>query len=76
MVFIDYLLQSKCSDFKAGDALRSRTRYRALDETAVFGAICPHDFPLKMLSLKHGERCATCSIFVCDVCIHVSNMTL
>ena len=49
--------QSSCSEFKAGDALRSRSRYHALDETAVFGAICRHDLPIQMLSLKHGERC-------------------
>ena len=48
--------QNRCSDFKAGDAIRSRSRYHALDETAVFGAICRHDFPIRMLSLKHGER--------------------
>lgn len=54
-------IQGKCSDFKAGDALRSRSRYKALDETAVLGAICRHDFPLRMLSLKHGERYA-CTI--------------
>ena len=36
--------QNRCSDFKAGDALTSR--YHALDETAVFGAICRHDFPI------------------------------
>ena len=51
-----HFAQNQCSDFKAGDVLRSRSRYCALDETAVFGAVCRHDFPLAMLNLKHGER--------------------
>ena len=48
--------QESCSQFCAGDTLRSRTRYIALDETAIFGGMCRHDIPLCMLSLKHGER--------------------
>ena len=40
----------------AGDAVRSRHRYKALSETAVFGRGCRHEFPKKFLSLKHGER--------------------
>ena len=32
--------------------LRSATRYSALDETALFGSACRHEFPY----LKHGER--------------------
>ena len=51
-----FFFQTQCSDFKAGDTLRSRSRYHALDETAVFGAVCRHDFPIRMLNLKHGER--------------------
>ncbi|XP_064633909.1 uncharacterized protein LOC135491738 [Lineus longissimus] len=47
-----------CSDFKAGSNIRSRKRHEKLDETAVFGASCRHDFPLIMFSLKHGERLA------------------
>ena len=27
-----------------------------LDETAVFGSICRHEFPQRFLSMKHGER--------------------
>ena len=45
-----------CNDFLAGSMLRSAVRYRALDETAVFGASCRHEFPLLFLNLKHGER--------------------
>ena len=36
--------------------LRSAGRYKALDETAVFGFSCRHEFPKKFISLKHGER--------------------
>ena len=36
--------------------LRSATRYRALDETAVFGVACRHEFPVLFLNLKHGEK--------------------
>ena len=35
-----------CSSFLAGDSLRSSRRYHALDETAVFGSACRHEFPL------------------------------
>lgn len=45
-----------CSDFLAGDALRSSQRFHALDETAVFGCACKHEFPVLFLNLKHGER--------------------
>lgn len=36
--------------------LRSATRFSALDETAVFGSACRHEFPVAFLDLKHGER--------------------
>lgn len=45
-----------CNDFLAGSALRSANRYCALDETAVFGSACRHEFPLMFINLKHGER--------------------
>ena len=45
-----------CSNFLAGDALRSSQRFRALDETAVLGCACRHEFPLFFVNLKHGER--------------------
>ena len=38
------------------EMLRSSTRFRALDETAVFGSACRHEFPALFLNLKHGER--------------------
>ena len=50
----------------ATDALRSKSRYHALDETGVFGATCRHDIPLKMLSMKQGEK------YVKRTLIHVS----
>jgi hypothetical protein len=49
---------SNCNDFLAGSMLRSANRYKALDETAVFGYCCRHEFPHKFISLKHGERLA------------------
>ncbi|XP_046842384.1 uncharacterized protein LOC124436496 isoform X3 [Xenia sp. Carnegie-2017] len=46
----------ECHGFLAGNAVRSMNRYRALDETAIFGRGCRHEFPKKFLNLKHGER--------------------
>ena len=40
----------------AGDAIRSRSRYSALSETAIFGRACLHEFPKKFINMKHGER--------------------
>lgn len=45
-----------CNDFLAGNELRSSQRYHALDETAVFGSACRHEFPHLFINLKHGER--------------------
>ena len=45
-----------CNDFLAGNELRSHQRYSALDETAVFGSACRHEFPHLFIDLKHGER--------------------
>ncbi len=45
-----------CHEFLAGDAIRSKSQYAALDETAVFGSICRHEFPQRFISMKHGER--------------------
>ena len=28
----------------------------ALDETAIFGCICRHEFSVKFINLMHGER--------------------
>ena len=45
-----------CNNFLAGSMLCSAGRYKALDETAVFGYCCCHEFPGKFINLKHGER--------------------
>ncbi len=47
--------QKGCHMFLAGDALRSKSRYAALDETAVFGSVCRHEFPQRFQRMKHGE---------------------
>ena len=46
----------ECNDVLAGNMLRSATRFRALDETALFGSACRHEFPAVFLNLKHEER--------------------
>lgn len=58
------ILFQDCSGFLAGDALRSSTRYHALDETALFGCGCRHEFPLKFFNLKHGERCVLVRVLI------------
>lgn len=45
-----------CSEFLAGHALRSRSRFAALSETAIMGVVCRHEFPLCFINLFHGER--------------------
>ena len=55
-IFITLLssfLKTHCSDFLAGNALRSSKRYKALDETALFGVACRHEFPVAFVNLKH-----------------------
>lgn len=47
-----------CADFLAGSTLRSKSRYAALSETAIFGRACRHEFPKRFLNMKHGERLA------------------
>ncbi|XP_071180734.1 uncharacterized protein [Mytilus edulis] len=49
-------VDKECSDFQAGNDIRSKSKNQKLSETAVFGATCRHDFPQKFFSLKHGER--------------------
>ncbi len=38
-------LQKGYNQFLAGDAIRSSQRFKALDETAVVGVVCHHEFP-------------------------------
>ncbi|XP_014671057.1 PREDICTED: uncharacterized protein LOC106811852 isoform X2 [Priapulus caudatus] len=47
-----------CSDFQAGNPLRSRSRFEKLDVTGVFGSVCRHDYPKAFFNLRHGERLA------------------
>ena len=56
---VTHVFSQSCSNFLAGDVLRSSNRYKALDETAVFGCACRHAFPLMFIDLKHGERSVT-----------------
>ena len=44
------------SEFLAGHALRSQSRYSAFKETAVMGVMCNHEFPICFINLYHGER--------------------
>lgn len=46
----------ECSDFQAGNSLRSKVKNSKLSETAVFGSVCRHEFPQSFFSLRHGER--------------------
>lgn len=50
------MCMQECNQFLASDVLRSKSRYKALDETGVVGVVCRHEFPFKMLSMRHGER--------------------
>ena len=49
-------LKQECNEFLAGNALRAKSRYHALDETAVIGMSCRHEFPQKFMSIHYGER--------------------
>ena len=56
LVVIIYYSEQGCNDFLAGNMIRSASRYKALDETALFGCVCRHEFPIRFFNLKHGER--------------------
>lgn len=45
-----------CSDFQAGNIIRSKKKTDKLDITGLFGSVCQHDIPQLFLNLKHGER--------------------
>ncbi|XP_025111668.1 uncharacterized protein LOC112574669 [Pomacea canaliculata] len=47
---------SDCSNFQAGDVVRSKNRSARLDIKGVFGAICHHGFPVHIVNMQHGER--------------------
>ena len=61
-------MHQMCSNFLAGDMIRSANRYKALDETAVFGFCCRREFPGRFINLKHGERFVNCHEFYCVKC--------
>ncbi|XP_068739812.1 uncharacterized protein [Montipora capricornis] len=48
--------KEQCNQFQAGSSLRSKNKSKKLDETALFGASCKHEVPLKFFSLKRGEE--------------------
>ncbi|KAK2869371.1 hypothetical protein Q7C36_001242 [Tachysurus vachellii] len=60
----DYLLShldsskphEDCSNFKAGNVLRSQQQAKKLDVTGVFGASCRHEMPLMFVNMSQGER--------------------
>ena len=59
--FSDFLhvyiyIPQRVLNFKAGSNLRSKNKSNKLDETALFGAGCKHEVPLKFFSLKRGEE--------------------
>ncbi|CAH1273365.1 Hypp5105 [Branchiostoma lanceolatum] len=45
-----------CSNFKAGNSLRSQAKQRKLDIQGVFGSVCRHEVPRRFLNMTHGER--------------------
>ena len=46
----------ECSDFRAGDVIRSKFKSAKLDVTGLFGSICIHDYPQYFIDMKKGER--------------------
>ncbi|XP_070191714.1 uncharacterized protein [Littorina saxatilis] len=55
---------SDCSQFQAGDAIRSKNKTKKLDVTGVFGSVCQHEFPGLMLNMKQGEIMAYPSLLL------------
>lgn len=45
-----------CSQFTAGDILKSQMKNRGLRVKGVFGATCSHQFPLIFADMAYGER--------------------
>ncbi|XP_019643775.1 PREDICTED: uncharacterized protein LOC109484857 [Branchiostoma belcheri] len=45
-----------CSNFKAGNSLRSQAKQKKLDIQGVFGSVCRHEVPRRFLNMTHGER--------------------
>ncbi|XP_028460440.1 uncharacterized protein LOC114572857 [Perca flavescens] len=47
-----------CSNFKAGNVLRSQQQAKKLDVTGGFGASCRHEMPLMFVNMSQGEKLA------------------
>ena len=62
----------ECSNFLAGNMLRSASRYHALDETGLFGCVCCHEHPVLFMDLKHGEK----SVLQCLTGVRVCSFSL
>ena len=63
--YYQLITMQACTNFLAGHMLRSKSRYSALDETAIMGAACRHECPTPcFFSLKHGERSVLCCMCV------------
>lgn len=62
----------ECNEFLAGNLLRSKTRYKALDETGVIGLVCRHEFPYRLYNLHHGERLVCICCMANFMTVHVS----
>ncbi|XP_066912363.1 uncharacterized protein [Clytia hemisphaerica] len=52
----DTLKTKDCSNFQAGNNLRSKRKTKKLSVTGVFGMSCRHEFPKLFLNMQHGER--------------------
>ena len=51
-----FLMFQECSQFQAGDIIRSKNQTANLRVTGVFGSACRHEVPLLFMDLRHGER--------------------
>ncbi|XP_066932743.1 uncharacterized protein [Clytia hemisphaerica] len=52
----DALKTKDCSNFQAGNNLRSKRKTKKLSVTGIFGMSCRHEFPKLFLNMRHGER--------------------
>ncbi|XP_066935364.1 uncharacterized protein [Clytia hemisphaerica] len=61
----DSTKSKECSNFQAGNNLRSKRKTNKLSVTGIFGASCRHEFPKIFLNMKHGERLGY-AVFILD----------
>ncbi|KAK6181329.1 hypothetical protein SNE40_009207 [Patella caerulea] len=54
-----------CSNFQAGNVLRSKLKNKKLDVKGLFGSICKHDLPYLFIDMEEGERLAF-AVFVLE----------